>query len=152
MVLVSDDAEIDHEKLAIRQRTSILIVMQNRPRWCINSWTAVPKTNCLPFVALSKMRSNLWTMCQSQLSHCLPKTSTIWSPALFWNSRPLLSDAELVQIVVQGTTALTAVARRNALDASVSDAVASTGDTDAIVTLLQNETANIEETTFDRNC
>jgi len=42
------------------------------------------------------------------------------------------------------------VARRNALDASVSDAVASTGDTDAIVTLLQNETANIEETTFDR--
>ena len=88
MVLVSDDAEIDHEKLAIRQRTSILIVMQNRPRWCINSWTAMPKTNCLPFVALSKMRSNLWTMCQSQLSHCLPKTSTIWSPALFWNSRP----------------------------------------------------------------
>ena len=42
------------------------------------------------------------------------------------------------------------MARRNALDASVSDAVASTGDTDAIVTLLQNETANIEETTFDR--
>jgi len=64
---------------------------------------------------------------------------------------PLLSDAELVQIVGgAGTTALTAVARRNELGASVSDAVASTGDTDAIVTLLQNETANIEDTTFDR--
>lgn len=71
------------------------------------------------------------------------------SPVLEFS--PLLSDAELVQIVGgAGTTALTAVARRNALGASVSDAVASTGDTDAIVTLLQNETANIEDMTFDR--
>ena len=42
------------------------------------------------------------------------------------------------------------MARRKELDAFVSDNVASTDDTDAIVTLLQNETANIEETTFDR--
>ena len=71
------------------------------------------------------------------------------SPVLEFS--PLLSDAELVQIVGgAGTTALSAVARRNALGASVSDAVATTGDTDAIVTLLKNETANIEDTTFDR--
>lgn len=71
------------------------------------------------------------------------------SPVLEFS--PLLSDAELVQIVGDaGTTALSAVARRNQLAASVSDAVATTGDTDAIVTLLQNETANIEDKTFDR--
>jgi len=64
---------------------------------------------------------------------------------------PLLDDDDLIALIsAPGTpTALAAIARRDGLGADVSDRLASTGDVDAIVALLENRTAQIREATLE---
>ncbi|MFQ5958756.1 MAG: DUF2336 domain-containing protein, partial [Alphaproteobacteria bacterium] len=65
---------------------------------------------------------------------------------------PLLSDDDLLEIIasepVQG--ALSAISRRESVAPTVSDAVAGSGDADAIAALLGNASAQIREETLDR--
>ncbi len=65
---------------------------------------------------------------------------------------PLLSDDDLLEIVasepVQG--ALSAISRRESVGPTVSDAVAASGDVDAVAALLGNSSAQIREETLDR--
>jgi len=65
---------------------------------------------------------------------------------------PQLDDEALIQLVVasRASAILSAVARRKNLSGDVSDAVATTLDTDAVVTLLANTDATIRTKTLDR--
>ncbi|MEQ8440951.1 MAG: DUF2336 domain-containing protein [Alphaproteobacteria bacterium] len=64
---------------------------------------------------------------------------------------PVLSDKDLLDIINSGPIqgAMNAIAKREALKASVSDAIARTGDEEAVATLLSNESAQIREDTLD---
>ncbi len=65
---------------------------------------------------------------------------------------PLLSDDDLLEIVasqpVQG--AMSAISRRESVSTTVSDAVAASGDADAVAALLGNASAQIREETLDQ--
>ncbi len=63
----------------------------------------------------------------------------------------VLTDADLLEIVSEGPVkgALAAIARRDRLGDSVSDAVARTGDVEAVGVLLGNASAQIREDTLD---
>ncbi|HEY5336708.1 MAG TPA: DUF2336 domain-containing protein [Rhizomicrobium sp.] len=65
---------------------------------------------------------------------------------------PLLSDADLVEIVssAQARFALTAIAKRRPLSASVSEAIATALDVPAVATLLANSGAHIREATLEK--
>jgi uncharacterized protein (DUF2336 family) len=65
---------------------------------------------------------------------------------------PLLSDADLVDIITtaQARFALTAVARRRPLGATVSEAIATALDVPAVAELLSNSTAQIRQRTLDK--
>jgi uncharacterized protein (DUF2336 family) len=65
---------------------------------------------------------------------------------------PLLSDADLVEIVstAQARFALTAIAKRRPLSASVSEAIATALDVPAVATLLVNSAAQIREQTLEK--
>ena len=59
-------------------------------------------------------------------------------------SSSILSDEELIEIVhSQSTTHRQAIARRNSVSTSVSDAVIDSGDGDAVATLVENDGADI---------
>jgi hypothetical protein len=64
---------------------------------------------------------------------------------------PLMTDADLLGLVAAAPSSGTrlAVARRPAIDAAVSDALAAGGTDDVILALLMNETAQIREATLD---
>ncbi len=64
---------------------------------------------------------------------------------------PLLSQQELTQIIASGVTgsALAAIACRNGLTGEVAEALAGTGDKAAVLALLENETASINEKAYD---
>ena len=64
---------------------------------------------------------------------------------------PLLSDADLKEIIAAGTAqeALTAIARRAELSEEVSDAVVASLDVPAVAALLTNKSAQIREETLD---
>jgi uncharacterized protein (DUF2336 family) len=64
---------------------------------------------------------------------------------------PLLDDDDLLGLIAGGLreARLGALARRRGLGRAVSNAVAETGDAVAIPDLLRNETAHIDEDTFD---
>lgn len=76
--------------------------------------------------------------------------SIVAAPILEYS--PLLSDADLLEIIAAGTAgeALDAIARRRNLAADVSDAVVATLDVSAVASLLANESAQIREETLDR--
>ena len=63
----------------------------------------------------------------------------------------VLTDNDLLEIVSEGPTkgALAAIARRDRLGDTVSDAVARTGDVEAVGVLLSNSSAQIREDTLD---
>ena len=65
---------------------------------------------------------------------------------------PLLSDADLIEIIssAQARYALSAIARRQALSASVSDAIANAMDIPSVAELLKNATARIRQKTLDK--
>ncbi|MDP6390029.1 MAG: DUF2336 domain-containing protein [Alphaproteobacteria bacterium] len=64
---------------------------------------------------------------------------------------PLLGDKDLLEIVAQGIEggALSAIARRENLSGTVSDAVVETKDVGAVAELLSNETAKIKKKTLE---
>jgi len=64
---------------------------------------------------------------------------------------PLLTTSELAQIIASGVQggALQAIARRRGLADVVSGAIAETADEAAVTALLENETAQISEKTFE---
>jgi len=64
---------------------------------------------------------------------------------------PLLSDADLIEIIAEGKvhTVLQAIARRKPVSANVSDAVVSALDIPAVAMLLANPDARIRERTLD---
>lgn len=65
---------------------------------------------------------------------------------------PVLDDEILLEIIKGSpeTAALSAISRRNLLDAAVSDAVVATHDQQAIASLLSNKSAQIREETLDQ--
>lgn len=65
---------------------------------------------------------------------------------------PLLSDSDLIDIITtaQARHALNAIAKRQPLSASVSDAIASAMDTPAVASLLGNASAQIRQKTLDK--
>ncbi len=74
---------------------------------------------------------------------------TVHVPILEYS--PLLSDADLVEIIAEGKvhTVLAAIARRKPIGANVSDAVVSSLDIPAVAALLANPDAAIRERTLD---
>jgi uncharacterized protein (DUF2336 family) len=64
---------------------------------------------------------------------------------------PLLSDADLVEIIAKGQLEerLSAIARRQNVSESVSDAIVATMDVSGVATLLANPSAQIREETLD---
>jgi uncharacterized protein (DUF2336 family) len=64
---------------------------------------------------------------------------------------PLLSDADLVEIIAKGQLQdrLSAIARRQNVSADVSDAIVATLDVPGVATLLANPSAQIREETLD---
>jgi uncharacterized protein (DUF2336 family) len=75
---------------------------------------------------------------------------TVAAPILEYS--PLLSDADLVDIVSssQARFTLTAIAARKPLSANVSDAIATALDVPAVAALLANSTAQIREQTLEK--
>jgi len=65
---------------------------------------------------------------------------------------PVLTDDDLLEIIEVGPAAggLAAISRRATVNESISDAVASTDDVEAITDLLSNTSAQIREETLDR--
>ena len=65
---------------------------------------------------------------------------------------PLLSDADLLEVIATGTAhgRLDAIAKRRNLAADVSDAIVATLDVPAVATLLTNRSAQVREDTLDR--
>lgn len=74
---------------------------------------------------------------------------TVHVPVLEYS--PLLSDADLMEIIAEGKvhSVLKAIARRKPLSANVSDAVVSSLDIPAVAALLANPDAAIRERTLD---
>ncbi len=74
---------------------------------------------------------------------------TVSSPVLEFS--PVLSDADLLEVINSGPIqgAMNAIAKRQSLKASVSDAIARSGDEEAISNLLANGSAQIREDTLD---
>ena len=74
---------------------------------------------------------------------------TVASPVLEFS--PVLSDQDLLAIIESGPIqgAMNAIAKRDALRETVSDAIARSGDEEAVATLLANGTAQIREDTLD---
>jgi uncharacterized protein (DUF2336 family) len=74
---------------------------------------------------------------------------TVCVPILEYS--PLLSDADLVEIIAEGKVhaVLAAIARRKPVSANVSDAVVSSLDIPAVAALLANPDAAIRERTLD---
>ncbi len=72
------------------------------------------------------------------------------SPVLEYS--PLLSEADLLEIIASGVAAgsLPAIARRDNLAEEVSDAVAATLDVPAVAALLANKSARVREETLDQ--
>jgi len=64
---------------------------------------------------------------------------------------PLLSDADLMEIITTGAASdrLSAISRRSHVSAPVADAVVATLDVPAVATLLANKSAQIREETLD---
>lgn len=64
---------------------------------------------------------------------------------------PLLSDADLLEIIAKGqlNERLGAIARRNGVSADVSDAIVATLDVPAVASLLANPSAQVREETLD---
>lgn len=64
---------------------------------------------------------------------------------------PVLTDADLVEIIEDSPIdgALNAIARRDALEEMVADAIVATDDVSAITDLLDNDSAQIREQTLD---
>lgn len=65
---------------------------------------------------------------------------------------PLLDDDDLLEIIrlSKAEASATAIARRDNLGAKVADAVARSGDVDAVAALLGNKSAQLREDTLDR--
>jgi uncharacterized protein (DUF2336 family) len=65
---------------------------------------------------------------------------------------PLLSDRDLLEIVEEGCASgeLCAISRRRGVGERIADAIAATGDNDAVAELLENKSAQIREETLDR--
>ena len=64
-------------------------------------------------------------------------------------SSSVLTDADLIELVkASGEMLQTAVAGREGVSASVADALADTGNEKVVATLVSNESAEIEETTY----
>jgi uncharacterized protein (DUF2336 family) len=65
---------------------------------------------------------------------------------------PVLSDDDLIEIISSATVqgALSAISRRQQLHEPVSDAIAYSGDQDAVAELLSNQSAQIREDTLNR--
>jgi uncharacterized protein (DUF2336 family) len=74
---------------------------------------------------------------------------TVSMPILEYS--PLLSDADLIEIIAEGKvhTVLSAIARRKPVSPSVSDAVVSALDIPSVATLLANPDAKIRERTLN---
>lgn len=74
---------------------------------------------------------------------------TVCVPILEYS--PLLSDADLIEIIAEGKVhaVLSAIARRKPVSAAVSDAVVSALDIPSVATLLANPDAAIRERTLD---
>jgi uncharacterized protein (DUF2336 family) len=74
---------------------------------------------------------------------------TVCVPILEYS--PLLSDADLIEIIAEGKVhaVLSAIARRRPVSAAVSDAVVSALDIPSVATLLANPDAAIRERTLD---
>lgn len=74
---------------------------------------------------------------------------TVAGPVLEFS--PVLSDQDLLAIIESGPIqgALNAIAKRDSLRETVSDAIARSGDEEAVAVLLSNETAQIREDTLD---
>jgi uncharacterized protein (DUF2336 family) len=64
---------------------------------------------------------------------------------------PVLTDADLLEIISQGTAQgrLSYISKRNRISANLSDAIAATGDEEAVALLLGNSSAQIREETLD---
>ena len=82
----------------------------------------------------------------------LARDTAIEVAGLILERSPLLSEDFLVGVVQspRNTGAVTAISRRRGVSSRVSDAVAASGDDDAIAALLANESAQIREATLDR--
>lgn len=65
---------------------------------------------------------------------------------------PLLRNEDLIEIIARGlkSRSLVAISRRRELEAPVSDAVAATGDPEAVKALLENTSAKLADDTMDR--
>ncbi|MEQ9639480.1 MAG: DUF2336 domain-containing protein [Alphaproteobacteria bacterium] len=65
---------------------------------------------------------------------------------------PLLSDADLIEVIAAGTAreALAAIARREEVSSDVAEAVVATYDVAAVADLLANKSAQIREDTLDQ--
>lgn len=75
---------------------------------------------------------------------------SVCSPVLLHS--PILTEDELVDIIMDGPVAgaMTAIASRKAVSASVADAIARSDDEAAMTALLSNPSAQIREETLDR--
>ena len=83
-----------------------------------------------------------------QLAHDIE--AIVCAPILEYS--PLLSDADLMEVIAAGTAreALAAIARRHQLSSEVSEAVVATYDVAAVADLLANKSAQIREDTLDQ--
>lgn len=77
------------------------------------------------------------------------RSLTVSSPVLEFS--PVLSDSDLLEVINSGPIqgAMNAIAKRQSLKAKVSDAIARSGDEEAISNLLANGSAQIREDTLD---
>jgi uncharacterized protein (DUF2336 family) len=83
-----------------------------------------------------------------QLAHDIE--AIVCAPILEYS--PLLSDADLMEVIAAGTAreALAAIARRDQLSSDVSEAVVASYDVAAVADLLANKSAQIREDTLDQ--
>jgi len=93
--------------------------------------------------------------CETQVPHQviqrLARDIDIMVAAPVLEFSPLLGDADLIEII-EGSPisgALTAISRRDGVSDQVSASIADSNDTDAIVALLENSTAQLREDTLD---
>ncbi|MCG8510055.1 MAG: DUF2336 domain-containing protein, partial [Rhodospirillales bacterium] len=84
------------------------------------------------------------------INHLARDAELVVAAPILENS-PVLSDADLLEIVSDGPIkgALAAIAKRSAVGSTVADAVARTGDVEAVGVLLENPNAQIREDTLD---
>ena len=88
----------------------------------------------------------------SSIINRLARDSAIAVAAPVLESSPVLTDADLIQIIQGGPIAgaLSAIAGRARVSADVADAVAASSDVPAVARLLSNSSAQIREETLDR--